>query len=111
MKLTKDPTYKLLLDSILGEVGHADLFRQPFGDARDRIVDVLCRARVREANERAAVNRIEVDARRGRDMRLFQHSLGKFKTVRRERRYVGVEVERADVSAFTDRKSTRLNSS
>ena len=42
-----------------------------------------------------AVERIEIDAGRRRDMGLFQHPAGEFETVGGELRDVGIEIERA----------------
>ena len=50
---------------------------------------------VGKAHEGPAVDRIEIDARRCRDMGLFEHAAGEFKTVRGEIGNIGIEVERA----------------
>jgi hypothetical protein len=68
---------------------------EPARDARHRFAHVVGRARVGKANEGAAVDRIEIDARRRRDMRLLQHPLGEIETVGGEFRDVGIEIERA----------------
>src|SRR6185436_18200746 len=68
---------------------------KPARDARHRFAHLVSRARVGEANEAAAVNRIEIDARRRRHMRLLQHVAGKFETVGGKIRNIGVEVEGA----------------
>src|SRR6187399_2721456 len=68
---------------------------QPPRDARHRFTHLVGRARVGEANEAAAVDRIEIDARGCRYMRLLQHAAGKFETVGGEIRDIGIEVEGA----------------
>ena len=66
---------------------------QPPRDARYRFTHLVSRARVGEANEAAAVDRIEIDARRRRHMLLLQHAAGKFETVGGKIRNIGVEVK------------------
>src|SRR4030095_1616521 len=68
---------------------------KPARDARHRFAHLVSRARVGEANETAAMDRIEVAARRRRHMRLLQHAAGKFETVSGKIRNIGVEVEGA----------------
>src|SRR6478736_7230144 len=68
---------------------------EPARDARYRFTHLVGRARVGEANETAAVDRIEIDARRRRHMRLLQHAAGKFETIGGEIRDIGIEVEGA----------------
>src|SRR6202012_805298 len=51
---------------------------QPSRDARNRFTHFVDRARVGEADELTAVNRIEVDAGGCRDACLFQHLAGEF---------------------------------
>src|SRR5258705_9071400 len=68
---------------------------KPPRDPRHSLTHLVGRAGVGETNEGAAMDRIEVDARRCRDMRLLQHAAGKFETVRGEIGNIGVEVERA----------------
>src|SRR5207302_5374795 len=54
---------------------------EPPRDTRHRLAHFLGRTRIGKANELMAMNRIEVDAGRRRDMRLFQHLFGKLITV------------------------------
>src|SRR4051812_2291075 len=51
---------------------------EPARDARDGFAHLIGRARVGEANEAAAMDRIEIDPRRGGDVGLFQHPVGEF---------------------------------
>src|SRR5262249_36637591 len=69
--------------------------RQPPPDPFDRGARVVARARVTEADELVPVDRIEIDARRRRHVRLAQHALRKIVAVVGEARDVGVEIERA----------------
>src|SRR4029450_5663783 len=68
---------------------------KPARDARHRFAHLVSRARVGEANEAAAVNRIEIDAPRRPPTRLPQHWAGQFETVGGKIRNIGVEVEGA----------------
>src|SRR5947209_11733355 len=68
---------------------------EPTGDARNCLAHLFERTRVGKADEPAAVDRIEIDSWGGRDVRLFQHTLGKFETVGREGRNIGIQVKRA----------------
>src|SRR4030095_10277223 len=68
---------------------------KPARDARHRFPHLVSRARVGEANEAAAVDRIEIDARCRRHMRLLPHAAGQFETVSGKIRNIGVEVEGA----------------
>src|ERR1700712_1056709 len=68
---------------------------EPARDPGDGLAHVVGRTRVGKANELAAMERIEVDARGGRDMRLLKHLLGKFETVGCEARDIGIQIERA----------------
>src|SRR5690349_24683255 len=68
---------------------------EPPGDTRNRLAHLIGRSRVAKTDELAAMNRIEVDARRCGDARLFQHLLGKLEAVGGEGGDIGVEVERA----------------
>src|SRR6185312_9821932 len=73
----------------------SEALAEPARDARHRFAHLVGRARVGEAHEGPAVDRIEVDTRRCRDMGLFQHAACEFKTVRREVGNIGIEIERA----------------
>src|SRR5665213_4433388 len=66
---------------------------EPARDPRHRFAHVLGRTRVGKADEPAAVDRVEVDAGRCRDMGLLQHSLREFVTVLGEGGNVGIEIE------------------
>src|SRR5689334_1432785 len=55
--------------------------RQPSRDPRDRFAHVIGRARVAEANVAMSMDRVEVDAGRRCDVRLFQHLFGEVETV------------------------------
>src|SRR5258707_12298814 len=68
---------------------------KPARNARHGFAHLVGRARIGEANETAAVDRIEIDARGGRDVGLFQHPAGELETVGGEVRDIGIEIERA----------------
>src|ERR1700752_177081 len=61
------------------------------------------RARVAEADEVLAVQRIEIDARRRRHVGFLEHALGEFEAVVAEALDVGIEIEGAvDGEDFLD---------
>src|SRR5258706_6713051 len=68
---------------------------QPSRDACNGLMHLVSRTGIGKADKRTAVNRIEVDAGRCRNMRLFQHLAGKLETVGSKLGNVGVEVKRA----------------
>src|SRR6516225_11439449 len=61
----------------------------------NRFAHVVGRTRIGEADEAPAVERIEIDARSRRHMRLLQHPLGKLEAVRGKIEYLSVEVKSA----------------
>src|SRR5690242_11852205 len=68
---------------------------QPACDPLHRIAHGVGRSRIGEADERTAMDRIEIDAGGRGHMRLFQHLLREGKAVGGELRHVGIEIERA----------------
>src|SRR5215475_14362219 len=71
------------------------LLAQPARNPRHRLSHVVRRARIGEAHKTSPMDGIEVDAGGCRDMRFFQHALGKVETVGGEFGDVGIEVEGA----------------
>src|SRR3954462_989205 len=69
-------------------VGNWRLFK-PVGDPVNCLPHLRGRARIRESYERAAMDRIEIEARGCRDAGLVQHLLGEVETVGGEVRDVG----------------------
>src|SRR4029077_7601629 len=68
---------------------------KPDVDPLDSFTHLFTRPGVAQALEVSAVDRIQIDDRRSRYAGLFQHARGEFKTIAREARYVGIEIERA----------------
>src|SRR5215831_7626976 len=68
---------------------------EPRRDPLHRFAHLRGRARVAEADEVFALERIEIEPRRRRHMRLCQHALGELETVVAEARHVGIEIEGA----------------
>src|ERR1700680_4913150 len=57
---------------------------EPPRDTRNGLAHFVGRTRIGKADELMTVNRIEIDAGSRSDVRLLQHLLGKFETVRCE---------------------------
>src|SRR3954470_13507348 len=76
-------------DAIRGARTAISTLVQPGADALDRLLHVRGRAGVAEAHEMPAVDRIEIDARRRRNMGIFQQPLGEIETVLGEFRDIG----------------------
>src|SRR4051794_780107 len=69
--------------------------RKPARDARHGFAHVVGRARVAETDIPVPMHRIEVYARRRRDMGLLQHLSGEIQAVGGEFRNIGIEIEGA----------------
>src|SRR6185437_14566778 len=68
---------------------------EPCPDPLDRLAHFRGRTGIAEADEVAAVNRIEIDAGRRRDTGLVEHAFCKIEAVVGEARDIGVEIEGA----------------
>src|SRR5437667_12104478 len=73
--------------------GFPGYLAEPARNPYHRLPHLLGGTRIAEADERAAMDRIEIDAGGGCDTGLFQHRLGELKTVGGKIGYVGVEVK------------------
>src|SRR5947208_1713395 len=69
------------------------LWLKPIRQPIDCFVHLPRRTRVAETNEMSALDRIKIDARCRRHVRLRQHALGELEAVVAEARHIGVEVE------------------
>src|SRR6266508_189892 len=80
---------------LCGRRAEASSTLEPVRQPLDRFVHVRRCTRIAETDEMSALERIEIDARRRRHMRLRQHALGEFEAVVAEARDVGIEIEGA----------------
>src|SRR5438067_6172758 len=66
---------------------------KPPPDPLHRLLHVRGRSGIAEADEMAAAHRIEVGARRRRDVRLVEHALGKIEAVGAKTRNISIKIE------------------